>query len=142
MYQYQKNVMVRFIVHDTDAKEVPDFYTYYKSAVAGGTNIYPAYELVNKIVLQEQLARDNNIYVFQGTDGDDWDATGEKAISEIEIMMNYVNRLGITVAKNTWSGLDNETVVERYIEASGILKEKPKPTTNTAWNVHGKQTCL
>lgn len=124
MYQYQKNVQVRFIVHDTDAKEVPDFYTYYKSAVAGGTNIFPAYNLVNKIVSEEQLARDNNIYVFQGTDGDDWDANGDEAIAGLNVMLTYVNRIGITIAKNSWSGFDNETVVEKYIEASGLLKSK------------------
>ncbi|MBW1790409.1 MAG: DUF444 family protein, partial [Deltaproteobacteria bacterium] len=29
LYQYAKQVETRFILHDTDAKEVPDFYTYY-----------------------------------------------------------------------------------------------------------------
>ena len=124
MYQYQKNVQVRFILHDTDAKEVPDFYTYYKSAVAGGTNIYPAYDLVNKIVFEEQLVRDNNIYVFQGTDGDDWESNGEKAIESLNVMLAYANRVGITIAKNSWSGFNNETVVEKYIESSGLLKNK------------------
>ncbi len=30
MYQYAMQVETRFILHDTEAKEVPDFYTYYK----------------------------------------------------------------------------------------------------------------
>ena len=77
LYQYEKQVETRFILHDTEAKEVPDFYTYYNSSVAGGTRIESAYRLVNKIVEEENLEKDYNIYVFHGTDGDDWDSDGE-----------------------------------------------------------------
>ncbi len=123
-YQYQNNVTSRFILHDNEAKEVPDFITYYNSQVAGGTSIFPAYELVNKIVDSEQLARDNNIYIFHGTDGDDWDSGGEKAIAAIKQMLGYANRFGITVARNSWA-TGGSTTVEKYIEKSGLLKLKP-----------------
>jgi len=123
VYQYQNNVLSRFIVHDNDAKEVPDFHAYYNSQVAGGTNIFPAFELVNKIIEEEQLARDYNIYVFHGTDGDDWDSDGKKAIEGLKNMMKYTNRIGITVARNSWGGT-NTTTVENYLESSGILKDK------------------
>lgn len=126
MYQYQNNVQTRFIVHDTDAKEVPDFYTYYKYQVAGGTQIYPAFELVNKIITNEQLAKDYNIYVFYGTDGDDWEQNGEKLIAQIRILLRTINRLGITVAKNQWTFGSTETTVEKNINNSGLLKEKPE----------------
>lgn len=124
VYQYNNNVKTRFILHDTEAKEVEDFYTYYKSSVAGGTNIFPAYELVHKIVEAEGLAKDYNIYVFHGTDGDDWDYTGEKMLNATRQMLTYVNRLGITVAKNSWSH-SSSTTVEKYLETSGLLKERP-----------------
>ena len=39
LYQYAMQVETRFILHDTEAKEVPDFYTYYNSKVAGGTKV-------------------------------------------------------------------------------------------------------
>ncbi|MFC2131252.1 DUF444 family protein [Bacteroidota bacterium] len=123
VYQYQNNVLSRFIVHDNDAKEVPDFHAYYNSQIAGGTNIFPAFELVNKIIEEEQLARDYNIYVFHGTDGDDWDSDGKKAIEELKKMMKYTNRIGITVARNSWGGA-NATTVENYLESSGILKDR------------------
>lgn len=125
MYVYKNQVQVRFILHDTEAKEVPDFYTYYKSAVAGGTTIYPAYTLVNKIITDEQLAKDNNIYVFHGTDGDDWEEEGDKAVDEIKKLLQSINRMGITVAKNSWTTEDRPTVVENYLEKSNLLKEKP-----------------
>src|SRR3989339_360946 len=38
-YQYQKNVKTRFIVHDTDAKEVENFHKYYTISTAGGTKV-------------------------------------------------------------------------------------------------------
>lgn len=124
MYQFQNQVSVRFIVHDTAAKEVPDFYTYYKSNVAGGTNVYPAYELIAGIIEKEQLHRENNIYVFHGTDGDDWEENGEKSIVAVKKMLPYLNRMGITIAKNSWSSDDRKTTVEKYFENSGLLKEK------------------
>jgi len=124
MYQYQNNVSVRFILHDTEAKEVKDFYTYYKSAVAGGTSVYASYELVSGIIEKEQLARENNIYIFHGTDGDDWEETGEHAIAAIKKMMPDISRMGITVAKNSWTAPENATTVENYINDSGLLKEK------------------
>jgi uncharacterized sporulation protein YeaH/YhbH (DUF444 family) len=124
MFQYQNNVTARFILHDTEAKEVPDFYTYYRSQVAGGTSVYPSYELVNKIVEEEQLLKENNIYVFHGTDGDDWEESGEKAIVALRKMISYSNRTGITIARNSWSGSDKETTVEAYVNNSNLLKEK------------------
>ncbi len=123
MYQYNQNVQTRFILHDQSAKEVPDFYSYHNSNVAGGTNVFPAFELVNKIVNEEQLARDNNIYVFYGTDGDDWDSDGKKALEEINGILGYVSRMGITIAKNSWGG-SGLTTVEKYIQNSGLLSSK------------------
>ena len=124
VYQYKNNVQVRFILHDTDAKEVSDFHTYYKSAVAGGTNVYAAYEFVANIIEKEQLARENNIYIFHGTDGDDWEDNGEKSIAAIKRMLKDINRMGITVAKNAWTALDKPTTVENYLAESVLLKEK------------------
>ena len=77
LYQYANQVETRFVLHDTEAKEVEDFYTYYNSKVAGGTQVFSAYEMVNHIVKTENLAAEYNIYVFHGTDGDDWDTEGK-----------------------------------------------------------------
>ncbi|MDP4175492.1 MAG: DUF444 family protein [Bacteroidota bacterium] len=123
VYQYKKQVENRFIVHDTEAEEVPDFYTYYNKQVAGGTDVASAYTLVNKIVEDENLARDYNIYIFHGTDGDDWDSRGDKVLPELEKMLSYSNRIGITIAG---SGSDyNNTSVEQYIRESKLLEKYP-----------------
>ncbi len=123
LYQYDKQVETRFILHDTDAREVPDFYTYYNSKVAGGTQVASAFRMVNEIVHAESLIRDYNIYVFHGTDGDDWDTNGTEAIPEIKKMLAYANRVGITIAEHGMSS--GETEVARYIKRSGLLREQP-----------------
>ncbi len=125
-YQYAKQVESRFILHDTDATEVPDFYTYYNSRVAGGTKISSAYRLVNDIVEQESLIKDYNIYIFHGTDGDDWDTEGKESIPELKKMLTYANRVGITIAKNSnGSNAGRGTELEKYLKASKLLKENP-----------------
>ncbi len=123
IYQYKNQVETRFILHDTEAREVDNFQTYYNSTVAGGTQVSSAYRLVNGIVEEESLERDNNIYIFHGTDGDDWDTKGDKALPELNKMMNCASRVGITIAENGY-GISGQTEVEKYLRKSGLLEEK------------------
>jgi uncharacterized sporulation protein YeaH/YhbH (DUF444 family) len=122
-YQYQNQVETRFILHDTDAREVEHFQAYYQMQVAGGTQVASAYRLVNQIVAEEELTRDYSIYVFHGTDGDDWDTYGEESLPELEKMLTYASRVGITIAENGLEG-GRRTEVEKYIERSGMLESK------------------
>jgi len=124
LYQYAQHVASRFILHDTDALEVPDFYTYYNSKVAGGTKVASAYRLVNEIVEKENLAQDYNIYIFHGTDGDDWDTYGKETVPELKKMLSYSNRVGITIAEHAYVG-ETRTEVEKYLIRSGVLEDKP-----------------
>ncbi|MGD8251023.1 MAG: DUF444 family protein [Desulfobacterales bacterium] len=123
LYQYDRQVETRFILHDTEAKEVPDFYTYYNSSVAGGTQVASAFRLVNDIVDAENLARDYNIYVFHGTDGDDWDPSGDKALPQIRRALDYASRVGISVVTRPGASTDGTEVV-KYLKNSGLLKDK------------------
>jgi len=118
-YQYQKQVESRLYSHDDTAKEVPDFYTYYNLSIAGGTYVASAYKLVNEIVQKNNLAKDYNIYIFHGTDGDDSEASGTKAVKELKTMLKYVNRIGITIVNSSYR--KGSTTVQKYIENSGIL---------------------
>ncbi len=122
LYQYEKQVETRFILHDTQAKEVDDFYKYYSYRVAGGTNVFTAFKMVNDIVERESLARDYNIYVFHGTDGDDWDKDGKQTIVEIEKMLSYVSRIGVSIVEHSYVG-SNQTEVEKYLKSSQILTQ-------------------
>jgi uncharacterized sporulation protein YeaH/YhbH (DUF444 family) len=123
LYQYANQVETRFILHDTTAKEVPDFYTYYNLKVAGGTQVSSAYKLVNEIVQNENLAQDYNIYIFHGTDGDDWDTDGRESIPQLKTMLRYANRVGITVVQHS---AGTSTEVEKYIKKSGLLEQAPE----------------
>ena len=125
LYQYAMQVETRFVLHDTEAKEVPDFYTYYNSKVAGGTQVSSAYRLVNEVVEKENLARDYNIYIFHGTDGDDWDTDGKESIPELQKMLTYANRVGITIAEHA-SHSSGGTEVEKYLKKSSLLDDKPQ----------------
>lgn len=124
-YQYARHVEARFILHDTEAKEVPDFHTYYNSKVAGGTKVASAFRLVNEIVDSEGLKQDYNIYVFHGTDGDDWDTDGGETLPRIRQMLTYTARIGITIAERSY-GSPRTTEVERYLKNSKLLEEKKK----------------
>jgi len=122
IFQYEKQVQTRFILHDTEAKEVEDFNTYYNSKVAGGTQVSAAYKLVNTIVEEESLAKDYNIYIFHGTDGDDWDTRGDEAIPQLKKMLTYASRIGVTIAENGY-GISGRSEVETYLRKSGLLEE-------------------
>jgi uncharacterized sporulation protein YeaH/YhbH (DUF444 family) len=116
-------VDTRFILHDTEAIEVEDFYKYYNSKVAGGTRVASAYRLVNEIVDKENLAQDYNIYIFHGTDGDDWDTDGKESIPQLKKMLTYANRIGISIAEHSTKATHNSEV-EKYLKQSALLREK------------------
>lgn len=120
VYQYDRRVISRFILHDTQAIEVPDFYTYYNKNVAGGTEVSSGFALVNKIIEEENLARDFTIYIFHGTDGDDFENEGEKALKELNKLITFSSRIGITIAENSWA-TRGKSVVENYIRKSKLL---------------------
>lgn len=117
MYQYDKLVIPRFIVHEITAKEVSAA-KYFKSNAGGGTAIVSGYRKINEIVETESLARDYNIFVFQGTDGDDG-GDQEETISELEKILSYANRMGAVVIKDRQS----ETTFEKVIAKSGIQQQ-------------------
>ncbi len=69
------------------------------------------------------MSRDYNIYVFHGTDGDDWDTTGKETIPELKKMLIYASRVGITIAENGY-GISGGSEVEKYIQQIWLVREK------------------
>ncbi|MBI2042421.1 MAG: DUF444 family protein, partial [Candidatus Nealsonbacteria bacterium] len=65
LHQYEKLVVPRFFVHDTEAREV-SAQEYFTLMAGGGTFIPSVYREITKTVDGESLARDYNVYVFQG----------------------------------------------------------------------------
>ena len=83
------------------------------------------YRLVNEIVDKENLVQDYNIYIFHGTDGDDWDKEGRETLPELKKMLAYANRTGVTIVEHG-SGTTGNTEVERYLKQSNLLRDRPK----------------
>ena len=117
-------VVPRFIVHDAEAREVVAR-QYFQLDSGGGTSIISGYKKINEIVESESLDKDFNIYVFQGTDGDDWERDGRRTLPELEKILEYANRMGVTVFKHPYYIAQNrKTTFEEYIEKGGILQKR------------------
>lgn len=123
-YQYKEQVESRFILHDTEAKEVDDFYTYHNTQVAGGTKIRSAIERVNKLIEEENLARNYNIYVFYGGDGDDWSSDSEGFVEEVKSLYRVANRVGFTVVQPGYR--KEQTVFEKFLHENDLVGEEFK----------------
>ncbi len=121
VYQFKEQVESRFVLHDTEAKEVGDFHTYYNTNVAGGTCIQSSIEYVNKIVETENLAKDYNIYVFYGGDGDDWNPESDNLSDSIKKMLSYVSRMGITIVNSSTTG--GKSKFEDFLDKNNFLKD-------------------
>lgn len=119
LVQFEKLVIPRFIVHDSEAKEV-SARDYFIKKAGGGTLISSGYQKIIEIIESENLAKDYNIYIFQGTDGDDSD-DGTMAIPEIEKMLSYANRIGVTVIRDQTS---KESRFELYVKKGGFPERK------------------
>lgn len=119
--QYEKLVVPRFIVHEVKAEEVSAS-DYFRLSIGGGTLIASGYKKINEIVESEGLARDYNIYVFQGTDGDDFD-DGKQALPELRKILGYVNRMGVCVLKHPYYE-DRDTSFEGYMKEASALEQK------------------
>ena len=124
LVQYERRVVPRFFVHDHSAREVTAK-EYFGLGSWGGTFIASGYKKINEVVEGEGLESDYNIYVFQGTDGDDGDDEGEYAIPELKKILRYTSRMGVTLFKHPYYISQNyKTTFEKYIEASGIPEQK------------------
>lgn len=124
LVQYEKRVIPRFFVHDHRAKEVTAK-QYFSENAFGGTLISSGYKEINKVVEGEGLESDYDIYVFQGTDGDDGDWRGQQALPELNKILRYSSRMGVTLFKHPYYGYRNQkTTFEQYLEAGGILERK------------------
>ncbi|PIR70531.1 MAG: hypothetical protein COU46_00960 [Candidatus Niyogibacteria bacterium CG10_big_fil_rev_8_21_14_0_10_42_19] len=124
LVQYEKRVLARFFVHDYVAKEV-NAREYFSLDSFGGTLIASGYKKINETIESEGLESNYNIYVFQGTDGDDFDSQGEQALPELNKILGYASRMGVTLFKHPYYSAQNQkTTFEQYIEKGGILERQ------------------
>lgn len=124
LVQYEKRVIPRFFIHDTVAREVTPR-QYFGLVAGGGTMIVSGYKKINETVEGEGLASEYDIFLFQGTDGDDFDSRGTQTIPEMEKIFGYVSRMGVTLFKHPYYEAQGiETSFEQYVEAAGFLDRR------------------
>lgn len=66
-----RNVVVRYLVHDADAREV-ERHDFFHLKESGGTKISSAYTLCRDILLKDHPRDRWNVYAFHFSDGDNW----------------------------------------------------------------------
>ncbi len=87
--QYQ-NVDIVFLTHHTEAKEV-DEETFFRLGESGGTKVSSAYQLCLDIVQERYPIKDNNIYPFHFSDGDNWgEVDNKRCVELIDELLAYV----------------------------------------------------
>jgi uncharacterized sporulation protein YeaH/YhbH (DUF444 family) len=64
-------IVVRYIVHDAEAREV-DQETFYRTRESGGTVISSAYRLAEQMIEESYPTDSWNLYLFHFSDGDNW----------------------------------------------------------------------
>lgn len=70
---HYKGIVVRYITHDAEAREV-DEETFFHTRESGGTMISSAYRLCAELIRQDYAGSEWNIYPFHFSDGDNWSA--------------------------------------------------------------------
>lgn len=100
-----KNLDSKYIVHDTEAKEVTEKQFYYLKE-AGGTDISSAYALTDKLISSKYPIQDWNIYVFQYSDGDDL-ADHSRANELLQKLLGVVNQVSYCQVRESGSFYNN-----------------------------------
>jgi hypothetical protein len=88
------------------------------------------------MIADGQLDKLYNLYIFYGTDGDDWETDGKEALESLKNLIGKVNRIGISIAKNSWTG-DKPTTIENYLNSSYMLKTFPDHIRMDAFSSSG-----
>ena len=104
---FNNNVVSRYIVHDSEAREV-DQDSFYSLREAGGTKIASAYQLLKSILNQEIPIQDWNVYVYQYSDGEDWSTESSNLAMELlKDMLPWINQWSYCQVKNSAGFIEN-----------------------------------
>ena len=90
-----KNLDVRYIVHDAEAKEVDD-HTFYHLRESGGTRISSAYKLCSQLIRKEYDPNDWNLYAFHFSDGENFGGQDDELCQQLlkEELLPLMNLFG------------------------------------------------
>lgn len=121
-----KDLNVRYIIHDSTAKEVSEE-DFFRTKESGGTIISSGYKLIKKIIEEEKITE--NIYIFQFSDGDNWG--GDDTSVCIELLENYflpiVNLFGYAQVDSRYgSGLYFKDLKNKFDKQKDVVLSRLK----------------
>lgn len=90
--KYEK-VVIRFLAHHTEAKEV-DEESFFSKGESGGTKCSSVYELALDIVNREYPSQQYNVYGYHFSDGDNLDADNALTVKLALELTERINMLG------------------------------------------------
>lgn len=116
-----KTVEIEFIVHTTEAKSV-DEETFFKRGESGGTYCHTAVDLANYLIDTKYPIEENNVYILQCTDGEDFDP--EKTVQSIKASLNKgINMFGyVEIMPSTYQYYGSDQSLMEYITKSFDFK--------------------
>lgn len=91
-YRYD-NVVVRFIAHTSEAKEVTE-HEFFNRVESGGTAVSSAYRLAAELQHQHYPQEDWNIYVLHASDGDNWTLDNVEVFDAIKGLTKVASLVG------------------------------------------------
>jgi hypothetical protein len=111
-----KAIESRYIIHDAAAKEV-DRDTFFTTREAGGTMISSAYLKTAEILQDNYKPEEWNIYILQGSDGDNWSKEDTSLCFQIlnRDLLPHLNLLGYVQTRSPYgSGQYLQDIIDNY----------------------------
>ena len=108
-----KNLAVRYLVHDAEAKEV-DGHVFYNLRESGGTRISSAYRLCNQLIDMEYDPNEWNLYAFHFSDGENFGGGDDRLCHELlqENLLPKVNLFGYGQVPGGYGRMFMDTINE------------------------------
>lgn len=124
-----------FIIHDAQAREVPER-EFYTTRESGGTMISSAYKKAEEVIKARYDPNLWNIYIFHYSDGDNWGNDNSEVLDAMDRLLPHVNEIGFVQIKSSWGfswGTQFKDVVdEKYgqkhlkVRSTGIEEDEPE----------------
>lgn len=121
-----KELSIRYIIHDADAKEVNEE-DFFRTKESGGTLISKAYLLLKKIMEEEKIR--DNVYVFQFSDGDNWSEEDNDICTGLleSYFLPIINLFGYGQVESKWgSGAYYKILNPKFGDRDDVVLTKMK----------------
>jgi sporulation protein YhbH len=115
-YEHTETV---WIIHDADAKEVTED-EFFHRVESGGTVVSNAYKKLNEVIADRYNSTVWNTYIFQLSDGENYDSDNEILYKYIIDLIKNVNLLGYCEVQPS----NYYSTISKFFETKGLDKEK------------------